>query len=189
MKKLGILMFVTAALFFASQTNSSAQIRVSLNINSQPLWGPVDNDYVEYYYLPEYDMYYNAPEAQFVYRSGSTWEFSKTLPYKYRNANLDRTYKVVVNEQKPYLRNDFYASKYKKYKNFHSKQVNIRDSRDRKYDGVRNHQNGSKNDKVDDSRGRNDQQKYNKKAEKDNRKDNKENRDNKNNKDNKNDRN
>ena len=106
-------MFVTAALFFVSQSNVSAQVRLSLNINAQPQWGPVDNDYVEYYYMPEYDMYYYAPEAQFVYRSGSRWLFSTTLPYQYRNAYLYRTYKVVVNENRPYLRNDYYRNQYR----------------------------------------------------------------------------
>jgi len=152
MKKFGILMFVTAALFFVSQSNVSAQVRLSLNLNVQPQWGPVDNDYVEYYYMPEYDMYYYAPEAQFVYRNGSNWVFSTTLPYQYRNADLYRTYKVVVNENKPYLRNDYYRNHYKGYKNYHSRQGSIRDSRDSRYNESRNRPDNSRYSRGDNSR-------------------------------------
>lgn len=152
MKKFGVLMFVTAALFFVSQSNVSAQVRLSLNINAQPQWGPVDNDYVEYYYMPEYDMYYYAPEAQFVYRSGSRWLFSTTLPYQYRNADLYRTYKVVVNENKPYLRNDYYRNHYRGYRNYHSRQGSIRDSRDSRYNESRNRPDNSRYNRVGNSR-------------------------------------
>ena len=137
-------MFVTAALFFVCHSNVSAQVRLSLNINAQPQWGPVDNDYVEYYYMPEYDMYYYAPEAQFVYRSGSRWLFSTTLPYKYRHADLYRTYKVVVNENRPYLRNDYYRNQYRGYRNYHSRQGSIRDSRDSRYNESRNRPDNSR---------------------------------------------
>ena len=44
---------------------ASAQVRVNLNINigSQPAWGPAGYDYVEYYYLPDIDVYYYVPTA------------------------------------------------------------------------------------------------------------------------------
>lgn len=142
MNKLRILLiFVT--LFLIKTSFTSAQISVNINIDSQPLWGPVAYDYVEYYYLPEYGIYYYAPKAQFVYRKGNKWLFSNKLPYQYRQANLYTTYKVVINEPKPYLRNDYYANNYKQYKQEHSKQDIIRDSHDSKYTKRKDHPNYS----------------------------------------------
>lgn len=138
MKKLLILLiFVT--LFVLKTSYMSAQISLNININSQPLWGPVSYDHVEYYYLPEYDIYYYTPKSQFVYKKGNNWVFSSRLPHQFRQANLYDTYKVVINESKPYLRNDYYINNYKQYKHEHSKQVVIRDSRDPKYTNRKDH--------------------------------------------------
>ena len=154
MKKFKIILFL-AALFLMSPSGSSAQIRVNINIGSQPQWGPEEYDYVDYYYMPEIGMYYYAPKAQFIYRSGNRWIFSTRLPYQYRNFDLYSTYKVVINEPRPYLRHSYYQSHYRKYKNYRSKQGNIRDSRDSRYRDARNHQNNSRNRSVQKAPSRN----------------------------------
>lgn len=147
MKKLRIiLIFLT--LFLIKASFSFAQVSINFNINSQPLWGPVSYDYVEYYYLPEYDIYYYAPKAQFVYMNGNRWLFSSRLPYQYRNIDLYSTYKVVINESKPYLRNDHFANYYKQYKHEHSKQDIIRDSHDSKYAQRKDHPFNSHNNAI-----------------------------------------
>ncbi|MEN6619789.1 MAG: hypothetical protein ABFC28_09940 [Rikenellaceae bacterium] len=149
MKKFGIFMAVMAALFFISPTISSAQFGVKININLQPKWGPADYDYVEYYYMPEYDIYYYAPERQFIYRNGREWVFSRNLPYQYRNVDLYSTYKVVINEPKPYLRHNYYSSHYKEYKHARSKQEIIRDAkRPTKYVSTYRHDNSRNGDVV-----------------------------------------
>ena len=147
MKKIRIiLIFVTLLLMKASFT--SAQVSVTFNFDSQPLWGPVSHDYVEYYYMPEFGIYYYTPTAQFVYLKGDKWLFSNRLPYQYRHADLYSTYKVVINEPKPYLRNDHYANYYKQHKNEHSKQDLIRDSHDLRYTKQKNHPNYSQNQDI-----------------------------------------
>jgi len=146
MKKLSSLFFF-AVLFLLSSSDVSAQIRVNININSQPQWGPEDYDYVEYYYLPEVGIYYYAPSAQFIYRHGNRWVYTYKLPYQYRSLNLYSTYKVVINKPRPYLRHNYYSSHYKKYRKSHSKQVNIRDSRDPRYKN-RNKNQGHSGDRV-----------------------------------------
>lgn len=169
MKKIRILLIVST-LFFFSISSIQAQVGININIGTQPQWGPVSYDYVEYYYLPEYDVYYNAPQSQFIYLNGSNWVFASNLPSRYHNVDLYRTYKVVINEPKPYLKHSYYAGHYKKYKNVHSKQGNIRDSRDIKYVKVNNHSDNSKNVRIinqgggkihqsADKRGGNEQQK------------------------------
>ncbi len=139
-------MLISVALFVMSTSTGTAQIGFSLNIHAQPLWGPTNYDHVEYYYMPEYGIYYYAPGAQFVYQVGSRWTYSSRLPYKYRNVNLYSTYKVVVNESKPYLRHDYYANRYssRDYRNMHSRQEVIRDSKDDRYREYNNHQQNSK---------------------------------------------
>ena len=148
MKKLILLLFI-GIFFMLNPSIISAQVHVNININSMPLWGPAGFDHVEYYYLPEAGIYYYAPKSQFIYMKGGRWIFSSRLPYQYRNLNLYSTYKVVINSPKPYLRNGYYGSHYKGYRNYHSKQGTIRDSR-----GLRNG-NGNNQGKVGNRVGNN----------------------------------
>jgi hypothetical protein len=147
MKKIQIILIFLALLVMKASL-SSAQVSLNVNINSQPLWGPVAYDHVEYYYMPECDMYYYAPRSQFVYLKGNKWVFSNKLPYQHRNIDLYSTYKVVINESKPYLRNDHYSNYYKHFKQEHPKQEVIRDSRDSKYTKRKNHPNYTLNQDV-----------------------------------------
>lgn len=114
-----------------------AQVGISINIGQQPQWGPVSHDYVEYYYMPEYDLYYSAPQSQFIYLKGNKWVRVNSLPAHYSHVNLYNTYKVVINEPRPYLKHAYYSNHYKEYKVKHSKQVLIRDSKDPKYAKVK----------------------------------------------------
>ena len=116
---------------------------VTVNIASQPLWGPVSYDYVNYYYLPEAGAYYYVPTNQFIYPNGGNWLFAPSLPSTY-HVDLFRTYKVVLNTPTPYLNNAVYVTKYKKYKNVHYKQGTIRNSRDKKYYVVKGHPGAAK---------------------------------------------
>lgn len=118
MKKLKLLI-LGIILFLLGSTSVKAQIGVSINLNVQPQWGPIEYDYVDYYYMPEYDLYYNAPQRQFVYLKGNRWITVSNLPYQYRHVDLYNTYKVVINEPRPYLRNEYYAAHYKQFKGQH----------------------------------------------------------------------
>ncbi|WEK20620.1 MAG: hypothetical protein P0Y49_05645 [Candidatus Pedobacter colombiensis] len=140
MKKLIIAALIGVA-SIANINWAHAQIRLSINIGSQPLWGPVGYDHVDYYYLPEIDAYYYVPTGQYIYLVNGAWVWRSYLPARYRNIDLYRTYKVVVNGDKPYLRHNDYRNKYRNYRTSYNKQVIIRDSKDRKYDVVRNRPN------------------------------------------------
>lgn len=111
---------------------SFAQVAVNVNISSQPIWGPVGYDYVEYYYLPEAGVYYYVTTGEFIYWNGFEWVFVYALPPRY-HVNLYTTYKVVINEPRPYMHNDIYVKRYASYKRNPPKQVIIRDSNDPKY--------------------------------------------------------
>lgn len=112
-------------LILLGATTSTAQVKVNLNINLQPLWGPASYNYVEYYFLPEIGIYYSVPQQMFIYPVGNHWKYSSKLPAAYQRYNLYNTYKVVLNSPKPYLHHKEYV---KKYGNYHGKkQQNIRD--------------------------------------------------------------
>lgn len=131
MKKIIVLAAVISGIVFTNSLN--AQVNVNINIGSQPVWGPVGYDHVDYYYLPDIDVYYNVPQRQYIYLDNGRWIFASALPMRYRNYDIYRSYKVVVNEPRPYLHADVYRVKYKKYKGWNNKQVIIRDSHDNRY--------------------------------------------------------
>lgn len=138
MKKIiiGAVLFLSAACF----KDAAAQVRVNVNFNigSQPVWGPVGYDYVEYYYLPDIEAYYYVPTRQFVYMSGSRWIFSASLPPRYRNYDLYSGYKVVVNRPRAYRYYNEDRRRYGGYRGNHS-QVIIRNSDDSRYYEVKGH--------------------------------------------------
>ncbi len=113
---------------------SNAQISLNLNFNmdTQPAWGPTGYDYVENYYMPDLDIYYNVPQHRYYYYNNGRWSYSTNLPSRYRNYNIYNTYKVVVNEKNPWKNHNKYRDEYSKYKGHHD-QKPIRDSRDSKY--------------------------------------------------------
>jgi hypothetical protein len=109
MKKLK-LVAVVIMMFFASNTVHS-QVSINVNLGMQPSWGPVGYSSVNYYYLPDVQAYYDVRATQFIFLSGGTWIRSSRLPRQYRNYDLDRGYKVVLNDyhgSRPYTnyRND-----------------------------------------------------------------------------------
>jgi len=117
---------------------ATAQVSVNINIGSQPVWGPVGYDYVEYYYLPDIDMYYHVPTQQYVYLVNGRWVYTRVLPPYYSSYDFYRGYKVVINEPRPYLYHDRYRANYAQYRGRMSQPV-IRDSRDSRYYGNPGH--------------------------------------------------
>lgn len=139
MKKILLVMGLIIGGFLYGNT-ADAQVRVNVNVNigSQPVWGPVGYDYAQYYYLPDVDAYYYIPNHQYIYQDRGRWIYASALPGRY-NYDPYRSYKVVVNESKPYLHDDVYRSRYGKYKGRYNQQQIIRDSRDERYYVVKGH--------------------------------------------------
>lgn len=120
---------------------ASAQVSINVNIGSQPLWGPVGYDYVDNYYLPDIECYYNVPRRQFVYLDNSRWIFSSSLPSRYRGYDLYNGYKVVVNSRDPYRNFDRDRVTYARYRSMRGQQV-IRYSNDARYHVIQGHPHG-----------------------------------------------
>jgi hypothetical protein len=107
-------LIVLAMLGFAaiSVTPARAQVSLNINIGAQPDWGPRGYDHVDYYYLPEVESYYYVPSRKFIYLSGGNWIYASRLPSRYRHYDLHRGRKVVINENRPYLRHRSYKQRY-----------------------------------------------------------------------------
>jgi hypothetical protein len=97
---------------------ANSQVKVNVNVNVQPPWGPAFYDYVAYYYIPEAGIYYYVPDRVFIYPEGHQWRFSRVLPPRY-HINLFSTYKVVINQPKPYLHHGYYVTHYRNKKQAH----------------------------------------------------------------------
>ena len=136
MKKMIIcgILFLSAFVF----TEAKSQVRINVNFNAQPVWGPVGYDYVEYYYLPDIETYYYVPTHQFIYMSGSRWIYSASLPPRYRHYDLNTGYKVVVNEPGAYRHFRMHRTKYAGFRNNHSQAI-IRNSNDRRHEVTRDY--------------------------------------------------
>jgi hypothetical protein len=135
MKKFTIVLGIAGLFLAAGTLPVKAQLSISVNIGSQPTWGPVGYERADYYYLPDVESYYNVSTHQFVYLSNGRWTFAANLPGRYANYDLYSGYKVVVNRPRPYLNFNQDRVVYGKYKGWKGKQTIIRDSRDPRYHG------------------------------------------------------
>ena len=129
------ILLISAILLSAAFYKANAQVSVNINIGRQPVWGPVGYDYVDYYYLPDMDVYYDVPRGLFVYYDFGRWNFAAILPARYGHYDLYHSYKVVVNQRDPWLRNSYYRTHYATYRGRY--QPVIRDSRDNRYYAAR----------------------------------------------------
>ncbi|MEO8416216.1 MAG: hypothetical protein ABI472_21320, partial [Ginsengibacter sp.] len=125
------ILLISTILLGAFCYKAESQVSVNINIGRQPVWGPVGYDYVDYYYLPDLDVYYDVPRGMFVYFNSGRWNFSAFLPARYGRYDLYNSYKVVINDRDPWLRNRYYRSRYEGYRG--RPQLAIRDSRDNRY--------------------------------------------------------
>ena len=125
------ILLISAILWSVAFNKTEAQVSVSINIGQQPVWGPVGYDYVNYYYLPDLGVYYDVPRGMFVYFDYGRWNFAAALPPRFGRYDLYHSYKVVINDRNPWMRNNYYYSNYSSYRGRY--QPVIRDSRDYRY--------------------------------------------------------
>ena len=126
------ILSIAVALIALFAESASAQVHVSVNIGTQPVWGPVGYDHVDYYYIPDVDAYYDVSHRQYTYYEDNRWVTRQSLPPQYRGFDLYGAHKVVINEPNPWMRHDRYRDEYARYRGQHDQQV-IRDSREERY--------------------------------------------------------
>ena len=166
MKRLIILVCFVAGMFSVA----NAQLRINVNIGTQPVWGPTGYDHADYYYLPDINTYYSVTDRVYVYREGRNWRRSPNLPTQYRDFDLYRAHKVVINnDNRPYMNDQRYRQQYGSYRGKYD-QTPIRDAKEEKYFENKDHPRHAEWDKNHNNR--------------DNHNDNRDNRNNRNNRDN-----
>jgi len=128
-----LFVLITASLISASSAvNAQVSLSVNINLGTQPSWGPVGYDYVEYYYFPDIEVYYYVPQHRYYYFQSGSWASGSVLPSRYRSFNVYTSYKVVINDREPWHNHPSHKRKYASYKGRDGQPV-IRDSKDSKY--------------------------------------------------------
>jgi len=98
MKTIKTLLIAITLMAFGS---IQAQVSVGLNVNigSPPAWAPPPPVHTEvrYYYLPEIETYYDVSTRNYIYIDNGRWARRPHLPVAYRNYDLYRGQKVIVN--------------------------------------------------------------------------------------------
>jgi len=122
MKKVLIALCFLTGLAFSQQAN--AQINVSINIGNQPAWGPSGYNHADFYYIPSINAYYDIMRGQYVYMNGNRWTYGAQLPPRYRNFDLYRSYKVVINRPSPFMQNRNDVAMYGRYRNVYNQPMN-----------------------------------------------------------------
>ena len=146
-----LLLFLLS--FLCPQENY-AQIKVNVNIGSQPVWGPTGYDYAKFYYLPDLDMYYDVNRKEYMYNENNRWIYINHLPDRYRNYDLFKGYKVVFKEDRAYDNHAIHLTKYKGFKNNHQQQAIIY-SKDQKYYVIKGHPGNNRNNGNKGNKGNN----------------------------------
>ena len=84
-----------------------------------PDWAPAyDNaPQVQYYYMPDIEVYYDVWRHEFVYLEEGNWLFSATLPSMYSWYDLRRGHVVVLDHRvhRPWMHHELYVSHYPRY--------------------------------------------------------------------------
>lgn len=97
--------FLKQIVFIFSLTvvfTAQSQVKVSLKIGTAPNWGPAGYTDVQYYYLPDIEVYYDINTSMFIYLYNGVWIRRTYLPYRYRYYDLYGGYKVVLNHYHGY---------------------------------------------------------------------------------------
>lgn len=95
---LSLLWVVTAALPLSVQ----AQVYARAPAAPPPPWGPGGYPQVQYYYLPDLQMYYHVPAASFILFHRGQWIAVRHLPPMYRSYDLYAAPKVILDYHGPY---------------------------------------------------------------------------------------
>lgn len=133
MKKILIASIILAALIFTNETKAQVSVGLSINIGSQPAWGPVGYDHVDYYYLPDIDVYYYVPTHEYVYLRGNRWIHTTVIPAPYAGFDFYHAHKVVLNGvNNPWMHAAEYRAKYAQFKGRHE-EAHIYNNHDAKY--------------------------------------------------------
>ena len=120
LRQISCILAIGAALTCLTHS-SIAQISVGASVDVQnyvpPPWAPpYDNESsIRYYYLPDYDMYYDVWDGQFWYAgSGGEWISSEGPPPQYAGVDFNGAFVVLIdrNISRPWRNYGYYRANY-----------------------------------------------------------------------------
>jgi hypothetical protein len=96
---------------FLLGASAPAQAQVNININP-PSWGPAAPAGTRYYYVPEYDGYYDLQDRRYIVKRDGRWTRLSSL----NGYNSSNFHPVVLNYRgtQPWVRIEEHRTKYKK---------------------------------------------------------------------------
>ncbi|TBX70110.1 hypothetical protein EZL74_05030 [Flavobacterium silvisoli] len=100
---------------FAATVSSKAQVSVNVNIGTPPVWAPAAPVEVQYYYLPDIEVYYDVPARCYIYLRKGKWHRSAVLPARYRGYDLYHGHTVYLTDyhgRTPYVYYNEHRVKY-----------------------------------------------------------------------------
>jgi len=96
-----------------------------------PVWAPPyeDGRAARYYYLPDYELYYDVWDHEFVYLDEGNWMFARELAGPYAHIDLSTAFVVVLNDRvyEPWMHHEYYMGHYPRY--YYLNVYNARDGR------------------------------------------------------------
>jgi len=115
--KINLLIGILIAFIITGTLNScGTSASITYENYTPPAWAPPYDDAssIQYYYFPDYDMYYDVWNDQFWYSNNGIWTSCIGLPPIYPNVDLYSAYVVLVNKKyhTPWNDNDYYARNY-----------------------------------------------------------------------------
>lgn len=118
LRRTSLMLAIVAALACCTQA-SHAQIHVGVDLQTYvpPPWAPpYDNvSGVRYYYLPDYDMYYDVWDGTFWYIGpDGTWISSEGPPPQYAGIDLSGAFIVLIDRSisRPWTNESYYRANY-----------------------------------------------------------------------------
>jgi len=77
MKTIKLLLVLTLLI---ATVSTKAQLSINVNLGGPPVWAPRAPAQVEYYYLPDIEVYYDVPARRYIYMKNGNWFRSASLP-------------------------------------------------------------------------------------------------------------
>lgn len=112
MKK--IILIATCALCLLAGSESLAQVSVNVQVGTPvttTTWWSADENY---YYIPQYGVYYNVARKVYVYPAEGSWVYAPSLPSAYGTYKLVPGSYHTVHAKAPFRNHTYYESKYPK---------------------------------------------------------------------------
>ena len=85
------------------QTTASAQWGFAWTRKPVIISSPAPQSVVveEYYFFPDYEVYYSIPAKQWIYIDGGTWRSARVLPARYSVISLNSSRRVLIDYHGP----------------------------------------------------------------------------------------